>query len=89
MKFNSSSDLSLENVGFNCCIPFSLASCNTFKIVKKSDVTKLQKTLISKNIYVDLFQRNYPSLNDIYEDMIVFGSTDTMRETNPSKLEIK
>ena len=63
--------------------------CNIFKIVKKSDVTKLQKTLISKNIYVDLFQRNYPSLNDIYEDMIVFGSTDTMRETNPSKLEIK
>lgn len=63
--------------------------CNIFKIVKISDVTKLQKTLISKNIYVDLFQRNYPSLNDIYEDMIIFCSTDTMRETNPSKLEIK
>lgn len=63
--------------------------CNIFKIVNKSDVTKLQKTLISNNIYVDLFQCNYPSLNDIYEDMIVYGSTDTMRETNPSKLEIK
>ena len=63
--------------------------CNIFKIVNKNYVTKLQKALISNNIYVDLFQRNYPSLNDIYEDMIVYGSTDTMRETNPSKLEIK
>ena len=63
--------------------------CYIFKISNKNDVSKLQKTLVSKNIYVDLFKCNYPSLNDIYENMIVYGSTDTMRETNSPKNKTK
>ena len=32
-----------------------------------------------KVIYIKLFKRNYPDLTDIYEDMIIYGSRDTMK----------
>ena len=55
------------------------------EIKNKKDIIKLQKELSDKKIYVKLFKRNYPDLTDIYKDMIIYGSRDTMKEELENK----
>lgn len=57
-----------------------LKKCYVVEIIKHEDAIKLQKELSDKKIYIKLFKRNYPDLTDIYEDMIIYGSRDTMEE---------
>ena len=59
--------------------------CNLLKISDPKLVIKLQEELSKNKIYVNLFRRNYPDLTDIYEDMIIYGSRDTMKETLDNK----
>lgn len=59
--------------------------CNLLKIPDPKLVIELQEELSKKKIYVNLFKRNYPDLTDIYEDMIIYGSRDTMKETLDNK----
>ena len=59
----------------------NIKKCNILKISNHQDVIKLQKELSKKKIYINLFKRNYPDLTDVYENMIVYGSRDTMKET--------
>lgn len=55
------------------------------EIINHEDIVKLQNELSDKKIYIKLFKRNYPDLTDIYEDMIIYGSRDTMKEELENK----
>ena len=57
-----------------------LKKCYIVEILEHDEAIKLQKVLSGKKIYIKLFKRNYPDLTDIYEDMIIYGSRDTMEE---------
>lgn len=62
-----------------------LKKCYIVEIIEHDDAIKLQKELSDNKIYIKLFKRNYPDLTDIYEDMIVYGSRDTMKEELENK----
>ena len=74
----------IKKCKYNCKYS-KLKKCYVVEIIAKDDVIKLQKELSDKKIYVKLFKRNYPDLTDIYEDMIIYGSRDTMKEELENK----
>lgn len=74
----------MKKMKINVCYD-KTKKCNLLKISDPKSVIKLQEELSKKKIYVNLFKRNYPNLTDIYEDMIIYGSRDTMKETLDNK----
>ena len=58
-------------------------------ISKQNNIQSIQKWFATNKIPFEKFQWHKPTLEDIYKNMIILGSKDTMVESNVAKKEAK